>query len=297
MNTLFQKIAAGIGFSLTVGLISCQEDKLVIPTQPLAETSQAVNDIISPTIPKKYTLIKHGQNTLSYYSDGRLRKVSYGLALRGSTNGYTLYTYNTQSIVASSYYGDNTLIQVQTYLLDANTGRCYESQQVDYVQIAYNLTVTQESNFLYAYDEKGRLKTYSNKKYTYDRTEFAYNTDGDLSKLTHYGKPISNASPLIVAEFTFAYDQPTGDPILTDFSPINVESANLPDPYLKVFGKSSKHLVKLITEKGSLGGKYYTYTLNADGYVTARKEYSLFNGAVVDTKAYDYLVTNLTFQL
>ena len=91
----------------------------------------------------------------------------------------------------------------------------------------------------------------------------------------------------------FNYSPAGGDPIMNDKYPLNVIGVNEHDPYLRIFGKPSKHLVTLVTKQGSLGGDYFTYDLDADGYVAQRKQFKLNGGALVETKSYAYVTANI----
>ena len=293
MNTALLKITAGLGLALSLGLTSCTETSLVTPDKPLAATSPSPNDIISPNLPQKHTLIKHGQANLTYYADGRLKRVMYGPDVRGSLALRREYTYGTGVINVTGYKGTETISQ-ETYWLNANTGRCYESKVLSYNQSAPLYNVEQ----VYTYTDKGQLKTVTDKNYAI-HSEFIYSVDGDLIKETNY---TNYADPSVVSgESTYAYDQPTGDPILPDFYPLNPAKVFLPDDYLPIFGKLSKHLIKLITYKKLptqkvLVKRYYSYKLNADGYVNERQEFDLLTNYLVETKAYEYLVTDIGLQ-
>jgi hypothetical protein len=294
MKKHFRQLAIAFGLAFSLGLVSCQQDNLVTPDAP-AMSAGSLREAGLPTIPKNYQLIKHGTAALSYFDDGRLKKVTYSNSVRGKAGVYASYAYKGQSIIVTVYSG-NSMVQIITYLLDAN-GRCYESKQLDYIPYGTNATLEQETSFLYAYTPKGQLMTRTDKKYAFEKTAFTYDGAGDLSKITNYGyfNGLPSATP--VSEYTLSYDRPGGDPILADLSPINCETANLSDPYLKIFGKESKHLVSLIKEKSELGGKYLNYTLNAAGYVTSRQTYNVSGAALIETKQYDYLVTDLVMHL
>lgn len=288
INTLFSKIAVTLAIAITS--FACQNENSVGPDPALTESARAVNDVISPNLSKVYKLTNHGDATLTYYADGRLKQVMHGPNVRGSVNVRTDYTYSAGSIHALSYVGNSPYYD-ETYLINVNTGRCYEYKGLKYLYS--NSSQTDKTELVYQYNAKGQLQTASDKANAAIRTEYTYNVDGDMSRAIHYGINYSTLVVGVQSDYTFLYDQPAGDPILADRYPLNVEVAGFTDPYLSIFGKPGKHLVKLITEKSSLGGTYYTYKLNPDGYVTERKEYKLFNGALVETKAYDYLVTNI----
>ncbi|MEO6685224.1 MAG: hypothetical protein ABIN24_04640, partial [Dyadobacter sp.] len=206
------------------------------------------------------------------------------------------YAYNTNSIVAT-ITNNSKVVQTNTFSLDANTGNCYESSQITYVPLGTNSYQQQEIILSYAYNAKGQLTDITDKKAPNIKTVFGYNAIGDLNKITYYGYSGTGPAPKLLLESTLSYERPGGDPILDDLSPVNFEEANLPDPYLKIFGKQGKHLVSMITEKSTPGGKYFNYILNQDGYVTKRETYKLTGAALVETKLYDYLVTETGLHL
>ncbi|RYF64561.1 MAG: hypothetical protein EOO39_26445 [Cytophagaceae bacterium] len=293
MNTVLNKLVVSASFALSLGLMSCQENSLVTPDKPATTPSESVNDIISPNRPKVYKLTKYGNANLTYDGDGRLTRVMLGADVRGNKNVHTEYTYSAGSIHAISYVG-TSLFYDQTFLLNAN-GRCYEYKELRYLYS--NSSQTEKKEVVYTYNAKGQLQKAADKSNAAVRTEYTYNADGDLNRAIQYGLDYTHSTIKVQSDYTFSYDQPTGDPILTDRYVINSELAGFPDLFLNIFGTPSKHLVKLITEKSSLGGQYYTYTLNADGYATKRDEYSLSSGALVESRSYNYLVTNMTVQL
>ncbi|MEO6286483.1 MAG: hypothetical protein ABIN80_26475 [Dyadobacter sp.] len=281
---------------LSMGIASCNEqDNAVKPSQKDEVINAKMRENLSPDAPKKYQLSKYGNVKLAYYPDGKLQKVTYAPSTRSSPAIFATYKYNANYIISTFYY-NNKVAQETTYLLD-NSGRCYDSKQLDYIPMGPNTFQVKESNFHYTYNAKGQLDTRTNKKVATEKTVFIWNADGDLTKLTGYNFRDGQAYESFKSESTLYYDQPTGDPVLANLAPINCEAANLPDPFLMVFGKSSKHLVKLVTENTVLGGNYYVYTLNPDGYVTKRDWYNVNGAALIETTTYDYLVTNLIFNL
>ena len=291
MKNLFRSLVA-----LSITLVSCQQEKtLIAPIEDAKVSASNLREGIVATMPKHYQLIKHGNTKLAYFDDGRLQKVTYIAIQRGNSGVYAQYKYGINSIVSTLYY-NNAVAEVSTYLLD-NKGRCYESKQVELIPYGPNQTLEKISEFTYQYNVNGQLLTRNNKKNINEKTTFVWNAGGDLTKLTGYNFNNGRAYEGFQSETNLYYDQPTGDPILADLSPINCEAANLPDPYLMVFGKSGKNLVKLITDNSNLGGKYFNFIMNADGHVTKRDQYDMSGGALTESKVYEYLVTDLGFNL
>lgn len=289
MNILYKRLIAVVGLAVSVS--ACQENSLVTPDKPVVASAEAVNDIIVVGVPKKYTLIKHGQVTLTYMADGKLQKAAYGPGPIAYPYSSVIYTYGAQSIKTTAYSG-NTVVLKEDYLLDGN-GRCLESNETTFVFYSFG-TVELQQGWVYQYNALGQLKTRTSKN-NGEKTTYTFNADGDMSKASSTG---INGNPS--KDITLAYDQPAGDPILTDRNLLNSEWTSLPDAYLKIFGKSSKHLLKLVTQKSFYGNQapstyYYSYTINPDGYITEEKQFNLFNAALVSTKSYNYLVTNIGF--
>ena len=295
MNASFQKITAVIILAFSITLFSCEHDKTIAPDLSTERSSESMRENLTPTLPKKYQLTKYGDVTLSYLADGKLQKVTRGPIVRGSFSDYTTYTYKLNSISATSYK-NNKRVQQITYLLDAK-GNCYESKHVDYVQVYPNPEQAIKSGFVYIYNSKGKLMLRKNSALPNEKTDFSYDTADNLVKITNYAYAPGAPNSTIQSESTLGYIPLGGDPLQLNLYPINVEAANLPDPYLQIFGKAGKFLVKLVTEKGSLGGTYFKHTLNADGYPTKRETYTINGATLTETKDYDYLVTNIGFNL
>jgi hypothetical protein len=289
MSTLVRKITKVVGLMLSISFVSCQDNRMVSPESVPVQTASA-REAINPGVPQKYTLTKHGQANLTYYGDGRLQKVTYGRGPVPNQYSYVYYSYGPQWIKAT-YYAGSTVVHEELYSVDAN-GRCVESKQTEYVFYSFG-TETYTSRYLYQYNALGQVKSRTNKDHASEHTDYLFNAAGDLSKATLtklYGQG-SN-------EITFTYDQPAGDPILLDRYPLNSALADFPDPYLKIFGKSGKHLMKLVTSRKMPENQvqltfYYTYLLNLNGYVTEAKEFNVANATLVSTKPYEYLVTDI----
>lgn len=322
MNSVCQKAVSGFGLVLSLSLTSCQEDKLVTPDLPVAGTSQVVNDLISPTLPKKYTLIKNGEANLTYDSEGRIKQIMYGADVRGNKNYRREYDYSAfpTRISATTYQGNQIIIGETYWFYNGNTDRCYQFDQ----QI-HRTTPNQYGGYwdgyiwVNSYNGQGQLQTCANKFDKLNRTDYSYNAAGDLIKTSTFGtvtKAGIQQDGVALSELAITYNQSAPNHISTyvpDLKPMmaswihfpnpyqSTEGQPIPDPYLLLFGKPSKHLVKRVTQTLKPGnqvliGTSYTYQLNADGYVTERTEFNDFNGSQIETKSYAYSVTDLGFQ-
>ncbi|WP_018619539.1 DUF4595 domain-containing protein [Spirosoma luteum] len=283
MNTLFPKIALAVA----IGSISCQTENLVNPDQPSAVAKQTINDIIPINLPK-FTLVKDGPQTVCYYPDGRLKRVIYGLDVPGNTSERTDYTYDSHSVKATMT-SENKVYSEETYVLDA-TGRCFQYRAYTYPN-GSTTKIKYMYNYSYTYDSQGRLKTWADNANSL-LYQYTYNADGDLSLV------ILQKGGTAQEEFTFAYKLPNAVTLLPDSYPLNAQLnfkwwGLLSDTYLAVFGTASSHLVKRVTRKNLLTNQVtqnttFTYTLDANGYVTNRTSVNDLTGITLDTKAYEY---------
>ncbi|WP_421826980.1 hypothetical protein [Larkinella sp.] len=286
------KISALVLCSILISLSSCENQQLEpsAPRQSNMEQSAESNalgmDDIIVSVAKKHTLVKQGNATLSYDANGKLVKVMEG-------NRTTTYAYSPGKVTTLTLVG-GTKTQDGTYFLDAN-GRCTHSEVPDYSVVDGIPHITMNS-FKYDYDAKGRLINRYHSIYPNMRVEFAYNADGDLVEVKRFNNP-NDVIQKNIYEYQFA-----GSSILTDNNRLNAVGVFNLDPYLRIFGKTSKHLVqRLKTIQMVYGGTTtdyrFAYTLNADGYVTTSKKYSVSNGALLQTSPYEYVVSDLTVSL
>lgn len=102
-------------------------------------------------------------------------------------------------------------------------------------------------------------------------------------------------------DITFAYTGPNNAALLDEY-PLNVNVPKLEahDAYLRIFGKPSKHLVKRVSYEPSgdvnfpaPANRFYTYVLNADGYVTQRSMAQTLGGSSIKNTPYEYMLTNI----
>jgi hypothetical protein len=295
MKILFKKITAATLLTLSTGLYSCEQDKSMTPAPAMEQSSENMRTDMSPTLAKKYQLTKHGDITLTYYADGKLQKAAYNPTVRGGFPEYTTYTYQTNKITSIKYKSSKKALEI-VYLLDAK-GNCYESKHTEFVEIYPNPAYTIKSGFMYIYNYKGRLMLRQDISNSHVKSDFSYDTSDNLTKITNWAYGPGAPNSTVQSESTFDYNQLGGDPRIENRYPINVEAANLPDPYLQIFGKPGKFLISMVTEKGVLGSKYHKYVLNADGYPTSRQVYKTNGALLIENKAFDYLVTNIGLNL
>ncbi|WP_198174742.1 DUF4595 domain-containing protein [Spirosoma arboris] len=317
MNALFQKNMAIASLVVLIGFTSCQENKLVIPDQPVVTSSELANSARLSALPKVYKLTRHGDATLTYYNDGRLKRVTSGADARGNTKYRREYSYDDADHRIDAYsYIDNQPVFYDAYWIDDATGRCHRSTQIGYLMIEENVAYYKQHElttmWYYTYTTKGQLKTCQHLYWdSSNRTEYTYNADDDLIKTITYDR-VGKQDGVAVHELTLTYDQnqSSRSTVLADKNPLNTSWAHLPVPhsqnegqpvpevYLPIFGKPSKHLVASVTQtklptNQHVSSSFFTYTLNTDGYVTERKEVDARKSLLLETKPFGYLVTDL----
>ncbi|RRB04881.1 DUF4595 domain-containing protein [Larkinella rosea] len=272
-----------------LSLSSCENHQLA-PSAPLpssevraSETAGFSTDDIIVTVAKKHTLVKHGTATLAYDAAGKLVKVTDG-------NRTTTYTHSAGKIgVLTLVSGVKT--EEGNYYLDAN-GRCTHSDVAGFT-VEYGIPVKTLNWFKYDYDAKGRLAKRYHDIYPNMRVEFAYNADGDLTEVKEFDNPNN-----VIQKNTYEY-QYAGSSILTDNNRLNATEVVKLDPYLRIFGKTSKHLVRRLkinrpVYNGINNDYRFGYTMNADGYPTVAQKYNVSNGALLQTSIFEYVVSDLT---
>ncbi|KAA9356373.1 hypothetical protein [Larkinella humicola] len=319
-NNSFQKTALAIGLALSTSLVSCQKDSAITPDQPLRENTsaqKATDDVIVVNVAKKYTLTQQGNAILTYYPDGRLQKVTQGAEFHRD------YTYNGNTIQAISYRNGKMAFK-DTYLIDPATNRCYESEQVDYkvLQTPFNSNLNDPfrvRTWVYAYNAKGQLISCGEKYKAVNRTEYSYNAQGNLNLVTTYWEGMSKVKPwyTITLKYLENKTRQSQNPgqinvieyvedkyptnfnwilLPTPYSYIDYYAQAIPERYLKIYGKMSKSLLSAANwqvEGMGYHGSNFTYSLNADGYVTERKRYDDQYPQLLATETYNYTVSYL----
>ncbi|MGA0557587.1 hypothetical protein ACO2Q8_13105 [Larkinella sp. VNQ87] len=287
MNHLTKLSALALG---TLLLTSSCENQQLTPSAPFGssadqstQSGSLLFDDVTVTLAKKYTLVKDGNATLVYNSDGTLQKVMEGN--RVTTYGYSPGKITTLTLV------DGIKTEDGTYHLDAS-GRCTKAELRAYSKLENGIPLTTLYYYYYQYDAKGRLTKRYGQIDPDSRTEFTYNADNNLVETKKY----DHANNLLQKN-TYEYQTVRGGSLIADKYRLNPMGIENMDPYLRIFGKTSKNLVlRLITTQpvyGGINSDYrFSYSLNEDGYVTTRKKYANTSGFLLETKPYDYLVSN-----
>ncbi|WP_221622062.1 hypothetical protein [Larkinella knui] len=285
------KTALYLAASLSV--FSCQETSPVHPDGAQSPTSTVARNqarLASPAALKKYRLIQWGEQTLTYYPDGRIKRSLFGPDVAGNDHYRQSYSYSagilspsgTVEVRYSRSVPDSRNMR-ETYWYN-DTGHCYKYKQV--VDEGVNGVHTYTS--ILAYNSKGQM---TDCLFGSGRAHYDYNADGDLVKVTFL-----NAQLVPTETHTLSYTPSNGGPPVNDLYPLHSEWMEPFEHYLPYFGQPSKHLVQSVVIKRLYGqvadtNVFYSYVRNADGYVTQRKTYHKLGGAPIETKQYEYEIT------
>lgn len=272
---------------LALGLSSCQKDQQLEPQAPVAH---ADNDR-AKYVGNIYTLTKHGNASLTYDAAERLKQVTYA----GGGVSHVDYSYGTlrtgeNYARAVSYLSSTGKINSDCIFLLNASGRCYEERQLMYFYFGGN-TSSQLDVYRYDYDAQGRLTKRYDKNNPNQHYEYFFNADGDLTKVITHAPNTGVPS----AETTFSYTEYVGAPLRNDRYPLNELVNGLPEDYLRIFGKASKHLAyrqvyKNLYSNTVQSDRSFAYFFNADGYVTQKNVSTVGEQAVAMTP-YEYQVT------
>ncbi|WP_420148936.1 hypothetical protein [Spirosoma sp.] len=269
---------------LSIGLIACEKDSFLTPNSTASARTAAPQNSIDVSIPQVHKLTQYGEAKLTYAANGQLLSVT--TPVRGSMPVQTDYTYTPGQIRAFTHQG-KIVLHDETFTLDAS-GRCTESVEAG----SYS-----DVHWIYTYTDKGQLWSCMNQNSCVGGITYNYNADGDMER-ARLSTGVSEG-----IDITFAYDQPAGAPLLHDAYPLNITVPRMTahDTYLRIFGKSSKHLPKHVSYKPAPGTTFvtlpsdlvYVYSLDTDGFVTKKIEYNGQSGVLPKTVLYAYEMVNL----
>ena len=278
----------------SLSVFSCQKNSLVDPEPTQAQTSTvAQNQVVGASFGtlKKYRLIQFGEQTLTYYPDGRIKRVLFGPDVAGNDHYRQTYTYNAGILTSSGMVEKMSSLSVpkptdmrETYWYDSN-GHCYKYKKV------VNEGINGVNTYIYtlAYNTKGQTTDYL---FSSGRVHYDYNADGDLTKVTFL-----DAQLVPTETHTLSYVPTNGGAPVNDLYPLHSEWMAPFDRYLPYFGQPSKHLVQSVVIKRLYNPNnpqtnvFYSYIRNSDGYVTQRKTYHQLGGVAIETMLYNYEVT------
>ncbi|WP_420148935.1 hypothetical protein [Spirosoma sp.] len=306
MNSFLKITTSALSFAFCIGLSSCEKDALLTPPAPTPKSAdiapETAPQTITPTIPKKYTLVKQGEYMLTYKPDGRLASVR-----KGAKRTTFEYKVNPTRIIAYSslisYNGGvesgGVTLKITTLYLN-NDNMALRSEV-----ITHDLTTGQFSTpqkFGYVYENKRLVKCYNVEDPNAETTVFGYDTNGDLSSV----KVETNGRLVYSDQYTYGNRGiPQADlyplnPTFSFFGQDNSDGTAL--MFLPVFGKFNKHLVQTITRTQTGPAKVlfnygYKYNLNADGYVTDRERWNQTTNQKIETETSDYKVESVPTKL
>lgn len=293
LKAFLDKSKTALYLMASLSVFSCQENSEVHPEQAQDQTpTVALNQarVSSPSALKKYRLIKWGDQTLTYYPDGRIKRSLHGPDVVGNDHYRQSYTYSA-SILASSGVVNvvysravpNPKNMRETYWYN-NGGRCYQYKRV--VDEGINGVRTYNSTLVY--NSKNQM---TDCLFNSGRAHYDYNADGDLIKVTFL-----NAQLVPTETHTLSYTPTNGGPPVNDLYPLHSEWAEPFEQFMTYFGQPCKHLVQSVVVKqlnspNPPTNVFYSYVRNSDGYVTQRKTYHKFGGAPIEDIQYEYEIT------
>lgn len=243
-------------YSLITGvLLGCQNDQ--IPTPVASESITEINQ--HAKISAEVLLVKDGDYSLEYIPSG---KFAGKLAKVSNIYNYTDYSYNDSTgdlwITSKKYSkASNKLVHQKTYHIV--NGRCVSGKDL-----------TQQFSFTFQYNVLGSLVEMKRVAGVHTLTrQFSYKfiapNKQRLDKITDIGE----SGPYIEYRFTYSSTP--------DKYPLNPKyTEHEMDKYLNIFGTFSDMLVQNVVSDelegpdGFIASNNYTYTLNADGYVTSK---------------------------
>ena len=271
---------AFVGLSVLV-LASCKKEETIQAPEP-AESATSVNRTSEGGIiplPKVYTLIKRGNDSLVYLNDGRLSKVQH------SPTSFTQYTYGFNTITAKKYSGANPALDEETtYQIDVQKDRVFESNWTGYTYYVGGKVVVNKT-YGYEYDAAGHLKSKYNKAQPNERWQFTWSAADKLCVIHRY-----DASNKVYHKAQFSNDF-----LSNKLGMLPVRSGL--DVYLKIFGTAPKNLDEY--ELGNSGDGtpilYYDqvhYTFNNDGYPLKRTCHNVFSHQKTESTVFLYKITH-----
>jgi len=292
MKSLFTKTAWAVGFSAGLMLSSCEDKESFAPMNETLPTDAGAR-LHANSAADSSTLIKHGDELLSYYADGRLKEVVYSNSKMdyGLNSLRVAYTYGyfsdwSQWVLATRYENDFKTREM--------TWRVKDGKATDLETAHYKLG-SGGSPYLYTsatfeYNGKQQLVKVVNSTPDIATISFSYDGNGNLFK--HLTTKGSGKSIKVENYNEYAYTDYVGGSLDIDHNRVintHVFAPNglhqIGDPYLPIFGKFGKNLVKI---KKTSGPTFkFAHTLDAKGTVKAQK-ITYWDGELVKNKTFIY---------
>ncbi|MGA0558129.1 hypothetical protein ACO2Q8_15825 [Larkinella sp. VNQ87] len=273
MNTFVKSTLSVLGISLLASLSSCTNNEAIKPLQsngttPYTETAPQptqVNNLL-PTL-QTYRLVKHGDWQLFYDEQGDLVKLQ-STAEPNYRREYTRASNGTGMTI--QLFNGYNLWRKTLILFDAK-GRCKESFITNY-SVVNGKTVATTRRFSYQYNAANQLIKMTNLDNAGHYLEFLYNDNNDLVVINIKKNGKWEA-------MTYGY-KPAGEALIKDYTRLNPIWMTLHeeiDPFLPIYGKFNKNLVRLFHYDDKTAGKSlekvsYNYSFNRMGLVTSQEE-------------------------
>jgi hypothetical protein len=282
MNKLFRKITLMSGAACSFFLVSCQEEAIETAVQPAIKNQEVAQ--APPIMLAELKLSKFDNDTIIYNPDGRIKQ---RVSVEGYSTYRTDYKYTNNSILASKYKND--ILQWKSDWRLQN-GRAVELTRKDYH--VGGVMGEAVSHIDYQYNNQNQLLKLLINEGKKSTVTLSYDNLGNVEKFlfvknTNTGDEFSN---LVKFEYTEYVGGPTehdkGSTInLHVFGPQALSWMG--DAYLPIFGKFGKNLLKKTVPTKFFPPFKYAYSLDANGYVKVKKNYTE-KGALISNELLTY---------
>ncbi|MCE7067383.1 hypothetical protein [Dyadobacter sp. CY326] len=291
MKSLLKQTALMVSLSAGLMLVSCQNESLLpAPQQPSGNDTGARIAGIPATAPS-LKLVKHGDEVLIYYPDGRLKEVQYTNSAQdyGVKSLRVEYKYGadwTDWVVATRYEGTFKKREMKWRI---ENGKATELQTAHY-KIGSGGSPYLYTNAKFEYNAKQQLIKVISATPEKSVITFSYDGLGNVTKhLTTHG----TGKSLTVSDYNaFEYSDYVGGSLDLDKNGIiNTivfgadDLHQIGDPYLPIFGKFGTKLVKVRHTSGPTFK--FAHTFDAKGNVKTQKTW-YSTGELLKDKAFIY---------
>jgi hypothetical protein len=236
---------------------SCSKDK-AITNQPGQVSTSVVNEKLLISTSEHYD-----GTTLEFYPDKRIKQYSY--VIPGGSSYRFEFSYSGNTVTDDYFYNNK---KFATYFFQLNEKGYMTSCQ--YTQYDNNGGIALQNMSYYYYNSQGQMikQSYS----IGGHTDFVYDANGNLSEM--HGFNVNDVESF-VHTYTY-YSDKFAKPL--SYGQFNSNGLGALQPMF------AKNLIKhqVIVDKGSNKVDFdgeYTYTLDADGFVTSGKWVNAVNGA------------------
>lgn len=291
MNSLFTKTAFMVSLSAGLILSSCQNEHLLPATQQQLGNEASARLAAIPAAAAALKLVKHGDEQLAYYSDGRLKEVQYTNSEidYGLKSLRVVYSYGADwsDWVTATRYENNFKKREMTWRIE--NGKAMELETAHY-KLGSGGFPYLYTHAKFEYNAKQQLVKVTSTTPEKSVITFSYDGLGNLAK--HLTTSGSGKSLTVNNYNEYAYSEYVGGPLDLDKNRVintHVFGSNglsqIGDPYLPIFGKFGTNLVKIRHTSGPTFK--FTHTLDAKGNVWSQK-ITYWDGQLVNDKAFIY---------